>query len=305
MGIIKKFEGIYVSTLTPFDEKFEVNYNLMKKQIDYIISKGVHGIVSCGVNGEFSNLNLNERKKVIKASVSAVKERVPVIAGAYSCSARESIELVNFAEESGATAALLTTPFFFRKPSDEGLYNYFSSILDETGKFPIFLCNVPIYTLIELQSELIENLVSNYENIVGIKDLSGKPESITAYAGVFEDLSILIGSDRLLFHGLNVQCDGVVSAIGCIFPDFLLKIYDTYKQGNIDLAWIEQEALTGIRSLLKRYPSRAAQKFIFSKILGEESYVRPPLRNLTEEDKQNLLMILEEHGLLTVPQSVG
>ena len=305
MGIIKKFEGIYVSTLTPFDDKSEVDYTLLKKQIEYIIAKGVHGIVACGVNGEFSSLDLAERKKVIKTSVNAAKEKVPVIAGAYSSSSKESLELVKYAEEVGADAAIITTPYFFRKPSDEGLYSFFSSILDEVTKFPIFLCNVPIYSLIELSTDLIENLVSNYKNIVGIKDLSGKPESITAYAGVFEDLSVFIGSDRLVFHGLNVRCDGVVSAIGSIFPDFILKIYDTYKQGNIDLAWIEQEALTGIRSLLKRFPSRAAQKFIFSKIVGEESFVRPPLRNLTIEDKENLIMILEEHGLLTHKQATS
>jgi len=276
---------------------------LLERQIDYIITKGVHGIVAAGINGEFSSMDLVERKKVIEVSVKAAKSRVPVIAGAYATSWKESLELVKFSEEKGAAAAIITTPFFFRRPTEEGLYQYFSNILSQTKKFPIILCNVPIYSLIEMNHGLIESLLLKHKNIVGIKDLSGKPESITAYAGVFEDLSVLIGSDRLVFHGLNVQCDGAVSAIASIFPDFVLKIYNVYKEGNIDQAWIEQESLTGIRSLLKRFPSRAAQKYIFSKIAGEESYVRAPLRNLSQEDKENLQFILEEHGLLSMSQT--
>jgi len=299
---IKKFKGIFASTLTPFDENDEINYKLLKKQINYIISKGVHGIVAAGINGEFSSMDLTERKKVIETSIEAADNRIPVIAGAYSTSWKESLELVKFAEEKGASAAILTTPFFFRKPTDEGLYQYFSKILTKAKKIPIFLCNVPIYSLIELNHELIENLVAKFKNIVGIKDLSGKPDSITAYAGVFENLSVFIGSDRLVFHGLNVQCDGAFSAIASIFPEYVLKIYNIYKAGKVDQAWIEQEALTGIRALLKRFPSRSAQKFIFSRIAGEESFVRAPLRNLNPENKENLKFILEDHGLLATSQ---
>lgn len=295
--IIKKFEGIYVSTLTPFNEKLEIDYETVRAQIDFVIDKGVHGIVACGVNGEFSSLSLAERKKVIKSSVNAAKDRVPVVAGAYSNSYKEALEIVKYSEENGATAAILTTPFFFRRPSQEGLYDYFSKILDGVKKFPIFLCNVPIYSLIELNLNLIENLTMKYKNIVGIKDLSGVTDSILAYAGAFEELSVLVGSDRMVYNGLNVGCDGAVSAIANILPEYLLKIYDTYKKGNTDQAWIEQESVIGIRSLMKRFPSRSAQKFIFSKISGRDSYVRPPLRNLTTEERDNLTIIMGEHGL--------
>ena len=169
-------------------------------------------------------------------------------------------------------------------------------------KFPIFLCNVPIYSLIELNLNLIENLTMKYKNIVGIKDLSGVTDSILAYAGAFEELSVLVGSDRMVYNGLNAGCDGAVSAIANILPDYLLKIFDTYKSGNADQAWIEQESLIGIRSLMTRFPSRAAQKFIFSKISGKESFVRPPLRNLTNEEREALLIILSEHGLKFGPE---
>ncbi len=297
VGIIKKFEGIYVSILTPFNEKLEIDYETLKVQIDFVIEKGVHGIVACGVNGEFSSLSLSERKKVIKASVDATKNRVPVIAGAYSNSYKEATDLVKYSEDTGATAAILTTPFFFRKPSQDGLFDYFSNILDEVKKFPIFLCNVPIYSLIELNLSLIESLTMKYKNIVGIKDLSGVTDSILAYAGAFEELSVLVGSDRMVYNGLNAGCDGAVSAIANILPEYLIKIYDTYKKGNADKAWIEQESVIGIRALMKRFPSRSAQKFIFSKISGKESFVRPPLRNLTDEERENLTIIMGEHGL--------
>jgi len=294
---IAKFKGIYVSLLTPFNEQFDIDFETLKDQINYVIEKGIHGIVSCGVNGEFSSLDLEERKKVIKETVTVANKRVPVIAGAYSNSYVESIELTKYSEKVGANAAIITTPFFFRKPSEEGLYDYFSKILDEVKKFPIFLCNVPIYSLIEISQELVEKLAYNYKNVVGIKDLSGITDSIIAYAGAFEELSVLVGSDRMVYNGLNAGCDGAVSAIANIMPEYLLKIYNAYKKGSIDQAWIEQESLIGIRSLMKRFPSRSAQKYLFSRINGKEAYVRPPLRNLTEQEKENLLLIMGDHGL--------
>ncbi len=234
---------------------------------------------------------------MIKTSIDAVKGRTPIIAGAYSNSYKGTIDLIKYAEENGATASIITRPYFFRKPAEEGLYNYFSRIFDVIKKFPIFICNVPIYTPMEFSTELIEKLLMKYKNIVGIKDLSGSTDIILKYAGTFEELSVLVGSDRMVYNGLNAGCDGAVSAIANIFPEYLLKIYNTYKSGDVDKAWSEQEALTGVRALMQRYPSRAAQKFLFSKITGRESYVRPPLVNLTDEEKENLLLILGDHGL--------
>ncbi|MBN1328900.1 MAG: dihydrodipicolinate synthase family protein [Candidatus Heimdallarchaeota archaeon] len=294
---MQKFIGIYVSILTPFNENLEIDYETIKEQIDYIIAKGIHGIVTCGVNGEFSSLTIEERKKVIKTSIDAVKGRTPIIAGAYSNSYKGTIDLIKYAEENGATASIITRPYFFRKPTEEGLCDYFSKIFDEIKRFPIFLCNVPIYTPMEFSTELIERLLMKYKNIAGIKDLSGSTDIILKYAGTFEELSVLVGSDRLVYNGLNAGCDGAVSAIANIFPEHLLKIYETYKTGDVDKAWSEQEALTGVRALMQRFPSRAAQKFLFSKITGRETFVRPPLVNLTNEEKENLLIILGDHGL--------
>ncbi|MHA1212356.1 MAG: dihydrodipicolinate synthase family protein [Candidatus Heimdallarchaeota archaeon] len=293
---------MYVSILTPFNEKLEIDYGTIRNQIDYIIDKGVHGIVACGVNGEFSSLTISERKKVIKTSIDAVKGRTPIIAGAYSNSYKGTIDLLKYAENNGASASLITRPYFFRKPSEEGLYNYFSKILDEVNNYPVFLCNVPIYTPMELSIQLVENLLMKYKNIVGIKDLSGSTDIILKYAGTFEELSVLVGSDRMVYNGLNAGCDGAVSAIGNVFPEYLLNIYNNYKSGEVDKAWANQETLTGLRALVGRFPSRAAHKFIFSKIAGKETYVRPPLRNLTDEERENLLIILSEHGLKFGPE---
>jgi len=295
---IRKFKGIFVSALTPFDENYEVDYKQIKCYTDFVIDKGVHGIVTCGVNGEFSSMSLGERKKVIKTTIDAAKERVPVIAGAYSCSFKESIELAKYAEEVGASGVILSTPYFFRKPSEIGLFDYFSDILSHVKKIPVILCNVPIYSLIEIKSNLVENLIAKHKNLVGLKDLSGNPEKIREYAGTFENLSVFIASDQIAFHGLNVGSDGIVSAIASVFPEYLLRIYNHHSKREIDQAWIEQESLSGIRSLMKRFPSRSAQKFILSKLCGKESFVRPPLRNLTEEEKENLVLILHEHGLI-------
>lgn len=295
--VIQKFQGIYTSLLTPFDEKLEIDLETLKAQIKFAIDNGVNGIVACGVNGEFSSLTLNERKKIIKTSITAVKNQVPVIAGAYSNCYKETIELINYAEENGATASIITKPFFFRKPTEEGLFDYFSKIFDEIKKFPLFLCNVPTYTQMELSLELISNLTMEYKNIAGIKDLSSSIDVILAYAGSFEELSVLVGSDRMIYNGLNAGSDGAVSAVANILPEYPLKIYKAYKSGNADKAWIEQESLIGIRALMTRFPSRAAQKFIFSKLVGNETYVRPPLRNLTDEERESLLLILSEHGL--------
>jgi dihydrodipicolinate synthase/N-acetylneuraminate lyase len=283
--------------LTPFAADLEVDYQLLKAYTNYVIDKGIHGIVACGVNGEFSSMTMNERKKVIKTTIAVANNRVPVLAAAYSNNIGDCTELIHYAKNQGADAVVITTPFFFRRPSLEGLYNYFSKILEETKDIPIIICSVPIYSLIEIPTNLIENLKDNYDNIVGIKDLSGTPESITSFAGVFPDLSVLVGSDKLTFHGLNIGCDGAVSAIASAFPEYVLRIYDVYRAGDVDKAWIEQEALAGIRSLMKRFPSRGGLKFVLSRICEKEAYIRPPLRNLNQQEKEALAAMLIEHGL--------
>lgn len=275
-----------------------MDHEILEENIKDIINEGVHGIIAAGINGEFSSLTINERKAVFETIINVAGDKVTVITAAYANSLKNAKELIKHSKEIGASAAIITTPFFFRRPSDEGLFGYFEKIFEFEKKLPILLCNVPIYSLIPIKHSIIEKLHEKYKNLVGIKDMSGKPESITAYAGVFNDLSVLIGSDRLLFHGLNIGCDGAVTAIGSVLPKYVLNIYSIYQSGDIDKAWIEQEKLSGIRSILKRFPSRAGLKYIYEQLSGRRSYVRPPLRNLTSIEKESLEAILYEHGLL-------
>ncbi|MBD3191379.1 MAG: hypothetical protein GF308_12085 [Candidatus Heimdallarchaeota archaeon] len=294
--ILKKLEGIFIATITPFTKELEIDFDLIETHINFLREKNIQGIVVCGTNGESPSLTVAEKKQVIKKSVNTAKE-LPVLAGAYSCSLKESIEIIQFAEDCGAAAGVITTPFFFRRPPPVGIYDFFSKILEQTKDFPIIICNVPIYSLIEIEPKIIKQLKNKFPNVLGIKDLSGKPESITNYLRAFPELSILVGSDRLVFHGLNIGCAGIVSAIGNVLPDHVVDIYHKFQEGHRDQAWIAQESLTGIRALFKRFPSRAALKFILSKISGQESYVRPPLQDLTADEKETLLQILTEHGL--------
>ena len=160
------FKGSMVAIVTPFKDG-RIDRKRYKELVEFQISQGTSAIVPCGTTGESATLSHNEHDEMVKITTEYVAGRVPVIAGTGSNSTQEAISLTRHAQDSGADASLLITPYY-NKPTQQGLYEHFKAVA-EAVDFPIILYNVPGRTAVNLLPETIARL-SQIGNIKAVKE---------------------------------------------------------------------------------------------------------------------------------------
>ena len=163
------FKGSNVALITPFkNNKLDVDNYI--ELIHFHIKNGTNGLVPAGTTGESPTLSHEEHEKVIELCINETKGKIPVIAGTGSNSTEEAISLTKHAEEAGADAALLVTPYY-NKPTQEGLYQHYKAINDSCG-IPLIIYNIPSRSVIDITIDTMARLFE-LKNIVGVKDATG------------------------------------------------------------------------------------------------------------------------------------
>ena len=164
------FKGCGTAIVTPFT-KDGINYNELKRLIEFQIGHGTDALVVCGTTGEASTMTQEEKKEVIRFAVNVVNKRIPVIAGTGGNCTKNVIELSKYAESVGADALLIVTPYY-NKTTNKGLITHYTAIA-ESVEIPIILYNVPSRTGMNISPAVCKQL-SKIKNIVAIKEASRK-----------------------------------------------------------------------------------------------------------------------------------
>ena len=163
------FKGSNVALVTPFKNN-NLDEETYIKIINFHLENGTNGLVPAGTTGESPTLSHKEHEKVIELCINESKGKVPVIAGTGSNSTSEAISLTKHAESAGADAALVVTPYY-NKPTQEGLFQHYKSINDNSG-IPIIIYNIPGRSVIDMSVDTMARLFE-LKNIVGVKDATG------------------------------------------------------------------------------------------------------------------------------------
>ena len=163
------FKGSNVALITPFKDHQLDEENYIKI-INFHIKNGTNGLVPAGTTGESPTLNHKEHEKVIELCIKESNGKLPVIAGTGSNSTEEAVALTRHAEKAGANGALIVTPYY-NKPTQEGLYQHYKSINDNTS-LPIIIYNIPSRCVIDMSVDTMARLYE-LKNIVGVKDATG------------------------------------------------------------------------------------------------------------------------------------
>lgn len=226
-----KLNGSFVALVTPFRQG-EIDYTALTQLIEWQIAEGTDGLVICGTTGESATLSLREKQTLIQFTVEQVAQRIPVIAGTGSYNTRETIELTAYAEEVGASAVLLVSPYY-NKPTAEGLYLHYSAIAREVS-IPMVLYNVPGRTAQNIPLEVLTRL-EIFESIVAIK------EAVSDLGRVSEILnrgrfSVFSGEDGLTFPMMALGASGVISVVANIFPRQMMQMTRACLEGQWDEA---------------------------------------------------------------------
>jgi 4-hydroxy-tetrahydrodipicolinate synthase len=294
--------GVMVASVTPMRRDESINLQELENHINRIIAGGIHGIFCLGTNGEFYAMSPEERQQVTEATVAIVGGRVPVLAGAGAISTRETINLVRTSEDLGVDAVSVITPYFVPLTQKEMLRHY--RAVAEATSLPVMLYNIPNRTGNHLEASTVGEL-ARMENIVGIKDSSGKLQLLQDYIdAVPEDFAVFSGNDSLILSALKIGAKGAIAAIANICPAWLAGIYDAWKCGDLDTAASLQSRVDAVRGILPLGNPNTMVKRAVNLLGYPVGPAREPVSGIADADQdEGIRTILESVGLLPVRAS--
>ena len=222
------FAGLSVALITPL-KNGAVDYDALRKLIDWHVAEGTDCLVPVGTTGESPTLDHMEHEKVIATVVEHTRRRLKVMAGTGSNSTAEALRLTKFAKNAGADGALMVGPYY-NKPTQEGYYRHFSAVA-EAVDLPIVLYNIPGRTGSNILPETIARIAKN-SNLVAVKEATGSMDQASQTAALC-DVALLSGDDSLTLPLLSIGGRGVVSVVGNIVPRDMKALLNAFEAGKL------------------------------------------------------------------------
>ena len=243
------FKGAGVAIVTPFTDDYQVNYDKLAEIIDMQVAGGTDAIIICGTTGESATLSMEEHREVIKFAVEHTAHRIPVIAGAGSNCTETAITLSKDAEEDGADALLLVTPYY-NKASQRGLIAHYSAVAEQVS-LPIIMYNVPSRTGTNIQPATAVALAKSQKNIAAIKEASGNLSQIAELMALADGcIDLYSGNDDQTVPILSLGGIGVISVLSNVAPKQAHDIVETFLSGDIvNAARLQLAAVDIIKAL--------------------------------------------------------
>jgi 4-hydroxy-tetrahydrodipicolinate synthase len=289
-------EGLYIALVAPFKDDGSLNDAKLTEIVKFHASAGTDGLVPCATTSESPTLSREEQDRMIKISVKHSPERMKIVAGCGTNSTARSIENIRRAADLGADAAMAATPYY-NKPTQEGLYAHFRKLADEGG-LPLMLYNVPGRTGVNLEPATVERLC-DHENIVALKEASGKLEQVSeVIARCGNRIDLLSGDDAITLPILSAGGKGVVSVVGNIIPELMLKLISLFNEGEQAKALELHVKLLPLCQAMFLETNPVPVKEAMNMLDKEVGGVRLPLVGLSHDNKKRLKKALTDFGLL-------
>ncbi|MEO5362069.1 MAG: 4-hydroxy-tetrahydrodipicolinate synthase [Magnetococcus sp. DMHC-8] len=288
------FKGVFTALITPFQDG-RVDDAALGNLIEWQINNGIGGLVPCGTTGESATLSHTEHRHVIETCLRLVDGRVPVIAGTGSNSTAETIELTRFAQQAGASGALLITPYY-NKPTQEGLFRHYQTVADAVD-LPLVLYNVPGRTGVDMLPDTVARL-ARHDRIVAIKEATANMERASIILQQSDGrIALLSGDDATFLPFLAIGGEGVISVTANIAPDQMVALWRHFSKGDMIASRRSHNRLLEINRLLfcetNPIPVKAASAMMG--LCGPE--IRLPLTPLADGCREPLRQAMRRIGL--------
>ena len=232
-----RLQGIFTPNLVPLDANGDINEPELRRYVDWLIEKGVHGLYPNGSTGEFTRFTVEERRWIVQIIADQTKGRVPILAGAAEANITETLKACEYYASLGVRAVAIVAPFYY-KLSPASVYAYFKEIGDNTP-VDVTLYNIPMFAS-PIDVPTVQRLSEECERIVAIKDSSGDiPHMIRMIQAVRPnrpEFSFLTGWDAALMPMMLIGCDGGTNASSGVVPEMTRKLYDLTNAGQLDQA---------------------------------------------------------------------
>ncbi len=269
-------KGIVVPILTPVDPDESVDEEALRKQVDYVIAHGVHGILAFGSNGEFYMFDPSEMEFSLHVILDQTAHRVPVYFGMGAISTKKCVALAKMAQQAGVDGISVLQPMFL-KPTEDELFLHFQTIAQAVPQLPVLLYNNPGRVGYTLSGNLVERLAREVPNIVGMKDSSGDMTQTEEFIRRTLDLDFKVfgGKDTLIYATMAHGGVGSVCTTANYMPDLVVSVYDSFVSGRTQESLQAQFRLNPIRLAMDKASFPVATKDM-ANMLGRQ--VGAPLR---------------------------
>ncbi len=291
------FQGSIVALITPFKDGL-IDKNSLKKLVEFHIENDTDAIVVAGTTGESATLTFSEHEDLIRMVVEFADKRIPVIAGTGANATHEAIAMTKFAEKVGADASLQIVPYY-NKPTQEGIYQHFRAIAEETN-IPLILYNIPSRTGVDMLPETFARLFSDFPNIIGIKEATGNVARVSEIISLTNpDVVVLSGDDALTLPMMAVGAKGVISVANNIIPKEIAKMCNLALKGNFEEARkIHDYYWKLFKVLFIETNPIPVKKAAYLMGLIEDDELRLPLYHLSKQNEEKLKEVLKEYQLI-------
>lgn len=293
-------KGTTVAMITPFTKDDGVDEAGMRENINYLMDRGVDGLLAAGTTGESATITHDEQRRMIDILVDEVNGKVKAIAGAGSNSSKEALGLVQHAENAGADAALVITPYY-NKPQPHGLYEHYK-MLESSTDIPIIVYNVPSRTGTDIDVETIVK-VAELDKIVAIKEANPDLDKVSQTIKELQnndvsDFMVLSGNDNLTLPMISLGTMGVISVVANVDPARMSQMVNSALAGDFKKAGKLHYELYDLMKVLFIESNPVPAKTALNMMGRPAGHVRMPLAPLKEESIPKLKKVLVDLELV-------
>jgi 4-hydroxy-tetrahydrodipicolinate synthase len=290
-----RFSGSMTALVTPFRDG-QIDTGALERLVEMQIAGGTSALVPCGSTGESATLSHAEHAEVVRLVVTMTKGRVPIIAGTGSNSTTEAIALTKAAQEAGADAALLISPYY-NKPTQEGIYQHYRHIAEAT-RFPLIVYNIPGRTGSKIDAATIARL-AEIDHIIGLKEATGSLDEVQEVVRLCGSrLEVYSGDDSLTLPVMAVGGVGVISVVANILPKESAAVASAMLRGDLAAARAQHFKMLPVMKALFLETNPIPIKAALAMMGYIRDELRLPLIPMSDGPRKQLRAVLEAFGVL-------
>lgn len=300
MSDTPNFSGVIAPVLTPFSEDGAPDADRFIEHAEWLLGDGgCHALAPFGTTSEANSLGLDERMDLLDELVEAGIEPLSLMPGTGTCSLADTVTLTQHAVDLGCGGVLMLPPFYYKAPSEEGLFQYLAEVIDEVDddRLRVYLYHIPPVAQVGFPLSLIERLRNEFpEIVIGLKDSSGDWSNMKAILDAFPGFELFPGSELYLLDGLRNGAAGTISATANVNGALMRRLFEGWQGEEADRL---QGEISAIRKAIQAYPMIPVLKALVAHYRGDDAWamLRAPNMALDKATAEKAVkQLAEEHG---------
>ncbi|MEQ8708458.1 MAG: dihydrodipicolinate synthase family protein [Rhodospirillales bacterium] len=293
--------GVYAAVATPFTKEYEPDIGRWLAHCHWLLENGCNGLAPLGTTSEANSISLEKRLEMIAAFGESKLPKGTAIFGTGACAIAEAVRLTRASIDAGAGGQLMLPPFYYKNPSEDGLFAFFSEVIQRVGddRMRLYLYHFPQMSATPIPVSLTLRLKKEYGDLVaGMKDSSGVWAYTAETLQEIPGFGAFCGNETFLLDTLRAGGAGTISASTNISSAICQKVYANWES---DAAADYQAAVTAVRKVFQNFPTFAGQKAVKAHVTGDPEWERlsPPLEPMSAAAKADLIGQLQALGHLS------